>query len=229
MATRFDELQTMILEVFKRTDKTTEIKRAINDTYKEMVGIIDPRKLQDQIYKTLVMNREEYPIPDTVLRINHPVRLLEAGSSNRTSMSYPLNYLTKDEYDEIEPNPNALTIYGGRPWAYTFWKNSILVTDIPDRNNTYQLEINIGGEATVLVEASDQVIFSPTWDETIKAGALARLYLGIQFKDSASDWQSIYRWGFAGNERNITGGLELLRKLERDLTRAPIIVDNRDF
>lgn len=219
----------MVLEDFKRTDKTTELKRALNFTYKEMVACVDPRKQQDQIYKGLVAGREEYPIPDTVLRINHPIRLLEVGSSNRSSQSFPMDYLTKDEYDELEPNPNALTIYGGRPYAYTFWKNSILVTDVPDRSGAYQIELNIGGEASALVEDGDQVIFSPTWDETIKYGAMARLFLGIGFKDSAANAQGIYRWGFAGNEENITGGLGLLKKLNEDLTRAAHIVKNNDF
>ena len=214
----------MVLEVFKRDDKSTEIDRAINDTYFEMVACVDPRKQQDQIYKPVVRNREEYPIPDNVLRINHPVRLLEVGASNRSSESTPLHYLTKDEYDEIEPNPNALTIYGGVPWAYSFWKNSILLTDIPDANNRWQIEVNIGGEATKLEAATDEVIFSPTWDECLKAGALSRLYAVISAWDRADKWQIVYRYGFAGTEGQINGGLELLKKLNQNITIAPHIV-----
>lgn len=219
----------MILETFKRDDKATETNRAINDTYFEMVACIDPRKQQDQIYKPVVRNREEYPIPDNILRINHPIRLLEIGASNRSSMSRPLFFLTKDEYDEIEPNPNALTIYGGTPWAYTFWKNSILLTDIPQYSSKWNIEVNIGGEAARLEEASDEIIFSPTWDETVKAGSLSRLYAGISAWDRADKWQAVYRYGFAGSEGQIVGGLELFKKLTQDLEIATHIVKYNDF
>lgn len=214
----------MVLEVFKRDDKATELDRAINDTYFEMVACVDPRKQRDQIYKALVANREEYPIPNDVLRINHPVRLQEIAASNRSSESQPLRFLTKQEYDEIEPYPNALTILGGTPWGYTFYKNSILVTDIPNVTGKWNLEINIGGEPTRLSAASDEVIFSPTWDEVIKAGSLARLYAGISAWDRAKEWRAIYRYGFAGDEGSITGGLELFKKLNEQVTEAPRVV-----
>lgn len=220
-ATSFEDLQTAVLETFKRDDKQTELERAINDTNKEMVACVDPRKMKDQIYKPTVVGREEYAIPDTILRINHPIRLIDPTASNNQSSSFPLRFRNKDEYDELEPNPNASTIVPGVPSDYTFYKNSILLTPIPDR--VYRLEMNVGGEATLLVEASDTTIFAPTWDETIKAGALARLYLGIQDKESAAAWQAVYRFGFAGNEKNITGGLELLKQLNEQIEKAPLI------
>lgn len=217
----------MVLEVFKRTDKTTELKRAINDTYFEMVAAVDPRKQKDQIYRTTVTGREEYPIPDTLLRINHPIRILE-GDTNNASSSYPLEFMSKAEYDFWEPYPNALTVIGGKPWGYCIWKNSILLTDVPDKS-TYKLEINIGGEPSKMVADTDATIFSPTWDEVIKAGALARLYLGIELDDRVAVWQKIYRYGFAGDEGNITGGLELLKKLNDQIDKAPAKVEYRDF
>lgn len=226
-ATPFSGLQTMVLEIFKRTDKTTELQRALNETYREMCGVVDPRKLKDQIYKSCVINQEDYVIPDTILRINHPIRLIEPGSTNNSSQSYPLQFLPKDEYDRLEPNPNATTLSGapniipGRPWAYTFWKDAILLTQIPDK--AYTLELNVGGEPQPMVGPSDAMIFAPMWDETAKAGALARLFSGITMADSAAFWANIYKYGFAGDKDTITGGLGLLRQVEKDLTKAPLI------
>jgi hypothetical protein len=216
------ELKTSVLEIFKRDDKETEIVRAINEAYSEMCATTAPRKLQDQIYKTVVIGREEYPVPDTVLRVAHPVRLLDPTAGNNSSSSYALEFLTKDEYDNLEPNPNAVEITTGKPHAYTLWKNSILLTDIPDKE--YVLEINIGGIPTLLVAEIDETIFLPTWDETNKAGALTRLFGGIGLIQEADLWQRIYRYGFSGNEGYVTGGLELLRQLNRDIQSAPHIV-----
>lgn len=218
-----------MIRTFVRTNKTTELKEAINDTHREMVAALGWRKAEDQLYRQCVIGREEYPIPDLVLRVNHPVRIIEPGASNNSSQSYPLEFLTKDEYDEVEPNPNAdpSLISKGKPWAYTFFKNSILLTDIPDK--AYTMELNVGGEAELLVNDSDQVIFAPTWDETIAAGALARLYIGIGHHDTAAIHQKVYRYGFNGSEKQILGGLELLNKLNKVVTQAPVIVQSRDF
>jgi len=226
-ATPFSDLKTMVLEVFKRTDKTTELKRALNDTYREMVAAIDPRKMKDQLYQVCVVNQEDYAIPDTILRIDHPIRLIDPRTSNNQSSSFPLIFVNKNDYDELEPNPNATIINGGLPQFYTFYKNSILLTPIPDY--AYRIEMNAGGEPTIMVAASDATIFSPVWDETIKAGALARLFLGIEDKENTVTWQSIYRYGFAGNEKNIVGGLELLKRLNAQIETAQLIVKPRDF
>ena len=226
-ATTFLQHQTNVLGVFKRDDKTTELKQAINDTYKEMVACIDPPKQQDQIYKSTVINREEYVIPDNILRMNHPVRLIEVGASNNSSESYPLSFISKQEYDEIESNPNASTIVPGKPFAYCMWKNSILLTKIPDK--VYRLEINMGGEATPMSADADATIFAPTWDETIKAGALARMFAVIQLKEDVAFWQAVYKYGFAGSEDNIVGGLYLLKRLTEEKMIAPTIVQPHDF
>mgnify|MGYP001559421407 CR=1 FL=1 len=223
MATAFSAFQTMVLETFKRTDKTTELKRAINETYKEMIACLNPRKQQDQIYRSTFANREEYPFPEAAIRIAHPVRLIDlTNNTNNSSSSHPLRFITKDEYDELEPNPNATTISGSRPHSYTIFKNSLLLTSIPDK--AYRLEINITQEATPLVDGADQVIFPITWDETIKFGALARLYAIIERWDMAEVAQTAYRYGFAGSEGNIVGGLELFRKLQAEVSDAVQIV-----
>lgn len=223
----FAELQAAVLRVFKRDDKQTELEEALNDTVKEMVAAVDPRKMKDQIYKPTVVGREDYAIPDTILRINHPIRLIDPNSSNNQSSSFPLHFYSKEEYDAVEPNPNAATIVPGKPEGYCFYKNSILLTPIPDA--VYRLEMNVGGEPTKLVEDADTTIFSQTWDETIKAGTLARLFAGIESWDNANKWQSVYRYGFAGNEKAITGGLELLKQLNSQIEDNQKIVEYRDF
>lgn len=226
-ATPFSDLQTMVLEIFKRTDKTTEVKRAINEAYREMASVMDARKLEDQIYQTCTIGQEDYAVPDSILRINHPLRLIEPGATNNSSQSHPLRFLTKSQYDELEPNPNAATINGGRPYAYTIFKNSLLLTDIPDQE--YLIELNVGGEPTIMSEATDATIFSPVWDETIKAGALTRLYLGIQLLPESEFWMNIYRYGFTGSKENITGGLELLRNINQQRAIPQLIVRNNDL
>ena len=216
MSTR-QELRERVLRTFIRTDKTTLLNECINDAYKEMLAIIQPRKLHDQVYKDTVAGREEYPVPTTLLRIKHPIRLIDPDTDSSSVNSYPLHFITKDEYDYWEPNPNAGTVSTGRPWAYTIFKNSILLTDIPDK--AYRLEMNIGGDVTSLDSDSDESILSETWDETHAAGALTRAYHRLKQYDAAKSWGGIYLNGYTGE-----GGLKLLKTIERDNNQAVLIV-----
>ena len=188
-----------------------------------MIACLNPRKQQDQIYRSTVVGREEYPFPEAAIRIAHPVRLIDlTNNTNNSGSSYPLRFITKDEYDTLEPNPNATTIVGSKPEKYCIWKNSILLTPIPDL--VYRLEINISQEATPLVDDLDQVIFSITWDETIKFGTLARLYATIERWDMVPQFRDAYQYGFAGKDGQLTGGLELFRKLQSEVQSAVDIV-----
>ena len=209
---------------FKRTDKTSEIKRAINDTLKEIAGLFPNRKLQDQKWMPLVTGQEDYGLPDGLLRIAHPVRFIGNPTRNDGAFNYPMIFVTKDEYDALEPNPNASSITRkSRCTHYTIWKRSILVWPLPDAS-TYRIEMNLGSEITILNAEVDAHPFSDIWDETICAGALSRLYAGLKMYEDADIWNTVYRWGHAGNERGITGGLELMKQIEESQTSAPLIV-----
>ena len=222
MGDTFANLQTRALQIFKRTDKTAELKEALNAAYREMVAAVGPRKLQDQVYHPVHIGREEYPVPSNLLRLNHPIRLLDPDvTSNNSSSHHPLKFITKDEYDVIEPFPNAPNPQTSRPWVYTLYKNSILLSGLPDKE--YVLEMNIGGEPTELASDPDITIFREMWDETHIAGALSRLYAGIGLIGEAGNWADIYNNGYIDPKNGITGGLNLLKKIEKDNQQAPLI------
>jgi hypothetical protein len=223
MSTRSD-LRARVLRVFKRTDKDTEVNEAINDTYKEMVAIIGPRKVQDRLYKSLVADRAEYALPTTALRFIHPIRLIDPDAGDTSIGSYVMTFINKDEYDALDPNPDAADPLSGSPTHYTIWKNCLLVTPQPDK--AYTIEINIGGEATALDADSDESIFQETWDETIAAGALRRLYAGIKLYQDSTYWQSVYLYGGTGDPNDLCGGIKLLRQIERDNNKAVLIAKN---
>ena len=216
MSTRA-ELRLRVMRTFIRTDKETLLNECLNDTYKEMLAIIAPRKLHDQVYKNTVAGREEYPLPSAVLRIMHPIRIIDPDTDSSAVNNYPLRFINKDEYDQWEPNPNAGTVNTSRPWAYTIFKNSILLTGIP--NKVYTLEMNIGGEVTALDNDADESILSSMWDETHAAGALARAFHRLKQYDAAKSWNGIYTSGYSGE-----GGLALLKVIERDNNQAVLIV-----
>lgn len=223
MSTRA-ELRNRTKDYFKRDDKDSEIDSAINDALREMAGCLEVRKLQDQRYVNLVVDQEDYALPDDLLRIRHPIRLIDRTATNSSSASFPLRFITKQEYDEYEPNPNASTIDGGEPFAYCIWKNCILLTDIPDQANKWRLEINMGKEIVILSSDVDEPAFNDSWDETIVAGTLTRMFALVQLYQDAEYWRNIYVNGFTGDQGQIVGGLKLLRMLDNDQAEAPLKV-----
>lgn len=231
MSTRA-QIITKVNAIFKRDDKATEVIDALNEAYFEMLGVIQYHKTSAQKWVNLVQGREEYAIPSDTLRINHPIRLIELTAQSDSGSSYNMDFITKDEYDALEPNPNvtpASLVSTGKPTKYTVWKNCILLTPIPDSSTLYKIELNLGGEVAKLAADADIPVFSERWEETLKAGTLARLFALIELYERASYWQGIYINGYAGADGYFNGGLKLLKEISNNIDRAPHIVKNRDF
>ncbi len=195
---------------------------AINDTLREIANVIKPRPLQDRRWIPTVAGQFDYPLPADVLAIQHPLVLADPQSATGQGSSAPLVHLNKDDFDAINPYPEATAPSRGIPHFYTIWENCLLLFPNPDR--IYRIYMNLGREATELNSALDQMFLQDAYFETVKAGVLTRLYAGIQLADDAMIWQRVYRYGFAGNEGFITGGLEQLKITTRDLQHAPAIV-----
>jgi len=222
------ELTNKVKQIYKRDDADTlQTSVAINDTYKAMLAVLGHHKLQDRAYKNIVKGQYEVSLPDGFLRIHHPIKLIDPDGGSQATSSYPLRFMTKQEYDYWEPSPDlwAMDNSTGIPWGYCIWKNSIYITSIPDRD--YTLEMMIGGDPVDLLTDSDESILSSTWDETIMAGALSRLYAAVKLYTDADYWRKVYLNGSEGDGASLVGGLNLLRQLDSGNTHGPIIITNQ--
>jgi hypothetical protein len=220
------ELETRVKKIWKRDDAdTTPVKYAINDTYKAMLSVLGHHKLQDRMYKDIIAEQFEISLPLGILRINHPIKLIDPAGGSEGANSYPLRFMTKAEYDDLEAYPEATDPGTGTPWGYALWKNSIYLTSIPDK--AYLLEINMGGEPVDLLVDADASILSSVWDETIAAGALHRLFASVKLYTDSDYWRKAYLNGSEGDGNMLVGGLNLLRQLDRDNSNAVSIIKNQ--
>lgn len=189
-----------IKRVIKRTDKDTEIYECLNETITDIANRYPFENYQFQSWIPCVVGQEDYPLPSTLVHLAHPLRLLEG--SGTTDDGFPLEFITKEEYDEIEANPNRTSPETGEPAQYTIFSDSILLTPIPDSTD-YLIEINWGKQATALSADSDSPSFISAWDEIIKCGTLFRVFLGLGLAEDATPWQALYEQG-------------ILRMIDRD-------------
>lgn len=183
------ELMNYIKIDFKRENEDSRILQAINDMIVYLAIRMPHGNYKFQSYANTTIGQEDYPLPDQILHILHPIRLLDGNSTNDSG--YQLERITKEEYDELEPNPNRTNPSTGKPTCYTIYSRSVLLTPIPDKA-TYLLEINWSKLPTSLSSDTDTHSLGSEWDEVIKWGALFRCYSGLGMYEDAEFFRTKY-------------------------------------
>lgn len=209
---QLSDFKTYLKRDFKRTDKDTEIVRAYNDMIVWIASLMPHGNYKYQSYISMVSGQEDYPLPTTLMHLIHPVKYLEGSGTN--DHGWPLEHITKEEYDLKYPNPNRSNPNDtGEPKVYTIYSRSILVGPIADSvaANGF-LEINWSKNPTAQSSDSDTPDLGTEWEEVLKYGALERLYAGIGMLEESSYWASLYR-DAAGNPN---GQCKRLFDAERD-------------
>ncbi len=186
---QLSDFKTYVKYDFKRTDKDTELVQAYNDMLNWLACQMPHSGYKFQSYITTSVGIEDYGIPGTAIHILHPIKLILGTGA--TDSGYLLDHISKEEYDRIEPNPNAATPAKSRPAKYTIFDRCILVTPIPDLA-TYILEINWSKRRTAMSADADLPAIGSEWDEVLKNGTLERLYAGIGMIEEATYWGNKY-------------------------------------
>jgi hypothetical protein len=201
--------KTYVLQDFKRTDKDTELIQAYNDSIVYVAVLMPHGGYKYQSYVPTVVAQPNYPLPNDLIHLIHPIRLLEGSGTNDSG--YPLDHITKQEYDVIEPNPNRANPSTGKPQEYCIFSRAILPTPIPDLS-TYLLEIDWSKRPVVLSGNNDLHSLGSEWDEVLKWMTLTRLNAGIELFQEAQYWETKYQ----DSEGNPIGMLKRLLDIERD-------------
>lgn len=191
MAKNRSEFLTYVKLDFKRDDKDTEIIQAYNDTIKHLGNLegVEGLKFQSWIYT--VADQEDYPLPSRNCHIFHPIRCIKGISD---SSGYPMNKMSKEDFSERYPNPNAAdtsSIPKSQPVDYTIYSNQLSVGPLPDLA-TYILEIDWAKIPTSQDADSDTQELGEEWEEVIKWGTLARLYEGMGLTAEADRFWTLY-------------------------------------
>ena len=183
-------LRTYVKRDFKRTDKDTEITQAINDMIMWVASLMPHGNYKYQSWIYTISGREDYSIPSTLIHLIHPIKYIYGASGSNSG--YPMDHLTKQEYDVVQPNPNGGYAATGAPSYYTVFSRSILVGPLPNTSSDI-LEINWAKKPVALSADADLPDLGSEWDEVIKQGAQEKLYAGIGMIEEANYWGGLYR------------------------------------
>lgn len=180
--------KTYVKRDFKRTDKDTEIARAYNDMLKWLSIKMPIGDYKLQSYVETSIGIEDYELPCNLIQLQHPIKLIDGANLNG---GFPLENISKAEYDIREPNPNGSNVNKGKPTAYTIYSRSILLTPVPDLAS-YVMEINWSKRPVDQIVDTDTPLLGIEYDELLKWGTIERLYAGMQRYDEALYWGSKY-------------------------------------
>lgn len=181
--------KTYVKQIYKRTDKDTEITQAYNDAISAASLKMPHGAYKYQSWVNCVVGQEDYALPSTIIHLIHPIRLLDGSTSADSGIK--LEHITKEEYDRREPNPNRTSPSTGTPSAYTIYSGSILLTPIPD-DAACILEIDWTKRKTTLSADDDLPVLGSEWDEVLRQMVLARMYELIELFQEAQYWRQQY-------------------------------------
>lgn len=200
--------RSYVIQTFKRTDKTDEINQAIDDTLRDIASRHAFQELTEMSYVSTVDGQPDYPLPSDLNQLFHPVKITDGNATSDDGT--PLTFISKEEYDNLEPNPFRTSPDTGTPFAYCIWRKQILLTDIPD-DQAYLLVINWAKEITVPAGDSSEVgPWGDKYNETIKWGVLMRLYEIVEMFDEKERFSGYYEFGISkmiNNDNDISKGI----------------------
>jgi hypothetical protein len=207
------QLRTYIKRDFKRTDKDTEIDDAVNDTILFMATNYQFDSLHRRAKTSCQVGREDYILPSGLQHIRHPLLLLDTTSSDGRAGSYPLDHISSEKYDELEPNPNHVSRPTGKPCRYCIRQGAVHLTPIPDRA-TLEILVPYFCFPTTLSANADVHQFTQDFEPTIKAGCLERLYKGLKMYDLADEEALNFLYGYynPSTGERVGGWLQLTSK-----------------
>lgn len=194
-----EQFRDYLVRTFKRTDKDTEIYEAITDTVRDMRKRYPWGEMEQEAASSdTITVLGDYQIDvesDFGLRVGSVV--VQDGYTN----SWPLDKISKQEFDEIYPNPTATDVAKAPPIHYCVFGGQFLLGPVPDTIN-YVYHVSYTKEDLVSVtESTTSVPFAGRQRETLKQGTLSRLYSMLDEYDRAAFWGQLYESALVVDQR----------------------------
>ena len=199
-----------VLRTFKRTDKETEAYEAITETVLDIASRTSLDELKVESYTTTgitTMGDYKINLPARFGRILGDVRFTDDNDS------YTLTKLSKQEFNEMFPDPDGTQRITGQPTHYTVYNEQLLLGPVPDATTyAYQMDYSTVLEDPI-TSATVSVPLTGVHREVVKFGTLSRLYEMLEEPNLSDRFRGLYEVG-----------VERMKERERKNTDATIQV-----
>lgn len=167
------EFYDYVIRTFKRPDKSAEVYDAITDTIMDMAerfGFEDSKIEAYTAAGITVVGDYKLDLPSDFGRLIGDVRFSDGDKS------WTLTKLSKQEFNEMFPDPDGNNPDIGQPTHYTIFAKQILLGPVPDRTD-YIYQLDYAKFITDAIESgTSEVLFSDNARECLKFGTLSRLF-----------------------------------------------------
>ena len=181
-----------VLRTFKRTDKETEVYEAITETVLDIASrtSLDERKVEAYTSAGITSGSDyKIDLPDDFGRIVGDIRFTD------DNQSWTLIKQSKQEFNDMFPDPDGTQRITGQPTHYTIFDGQILLGPVPDRTDYYyQLDYSTVTEDTI-TSTTDEVPFTGIYREVVKNGTMSRLYETLEEPNLADRFRGLYEVG----------------------------------
>lgn len=188
------ELYTYILEVLKRTDKSTEVYEAITDVVMDMrlrFNSEDYKSISSDLTITTIGNYTITLPTDFGRLLGDPMVRDDSSDQDYQTLKKisigRFNELYSDRYNDTVGNRNT-----GTPVHYCVFSGDVLVGPPVDKNS-YVFRIPYTQEAgTAIVSGTSSVPFTSRYRKTVRYGVLKEIYLMLENFQEAEMWSNLY-------------------------------------
>ena len=197
------QLRNYIVRIFKRTDKDAEIYEAISDTIREL-----RRRFK------FIDDETEIDLTDTIGTLGDFRLDVESDFGlfvgdiviEDTDQSYPLEKLSKPEFDRLYPNPGYSSVSKSKPVHWSYFENQIWLGPVPDSTDyVYRMDYT-SDDNIEITSATGAVPYFTKYRELLRSGVMSKLFEGLEKMDLSQWWQSRFEFLFnqsiAKEERN---------------------------
>jgi len=188
------EFYNYIVNVFKRTDKETEVYEAITDIIMEikLKFAFEDYKVESYTQAISALGDYKLTLPTNFQHLIGKVRCYDDNGMERI-----LTKRTKETFDRLYPNPHASDVNTNVPRDFCIFSGQILLGDVPDSTDYYYEFSYSSEDGTVITAATVEVPFTDKYRKTLRQLVLGELYANLGYDQEALKWKGLGDQGLA--------------------------------
>ena len=177
-----------VKQVFKRTDKDTEIYNAITDSVYDFRRRlkVDEAEVETEVTTNIsVLGNFKIALETNLGLLNGNIVLLDGTNS------HTLRKVTKAQYDELYPNQSASGVSKSRPVHFCVYAGYFWIGPVPD-SISYDYKLNYTKRGGSISSGTSEVPFTNLYRDILRDAVLFRVFAGLEHDDQAQKYKALY-------------------------------------
>ena len=185
------EFLTYVKNIYKRTDKDSEIYEATADIIADVRLRIKTQDYAEEAFTTGIASLGDYQLglPSDFGHLIGDITLIDVDADQELG---PLRKISKQTYDEMYGDRLLTNEDEGEPRHFCIYAEQVYLGPVPDKI-TYKYQLNYTTEDYAAIAAgTDPVPFTDRYRVMLRAGVLYQMFCLVADFERADKWQAEY-------------------------------------